>query len=186
MPCGSAAIEGLDRARFMPPAPFHPAAQQQGRVVDAAPLQRREQRDADVGFFGAARGERVLAGGERLVGLAAVELVGLGQQHQQLHRAVGQARATKSSSCRSRSVNPRRGVDHQHHAGPGCAAARDSRPSPAASALGIARHGGVAVARQVGEERVGRVFRPSANRLMCWCGPASSTRRPGASAASAC
>ena len=138
---------------------MHPAVQHLGRVADAAARQRREQRHAEVGVLGGHRPQHVLRRGERCVGITPVQLVGLGQQRQQAHLAIGQARRhqVEQAAVEIGEAQPR--VDHHHHAVQRPAQFEVLRHHLLPAQLGGALDLRVAVARQVGEQRVGRVLR---------------------------
>ena len=144
--------------------------------------------DADVGLVGGQLAQRLLRRAQRALRLAAVELVGLGQQHQQLApRRCRRAARRSASSCWSRSVKPRRESTIS-------TTPREAAPQlevvghhllPAQ--LGAALDRRVAVARQVGEQRVGRVLRAELEQVdVLRAARRLATRRRAASAAPAC
>ena len=89
----------------------------------------------------------------------AVELVGLGQQHQQLDRAVADARRDEGEQLAVEVGEAQARIDHQHHAGQAAPDLEVVGHHLLPAQLGAARDRRVAVARQVGEQRVGRVLR---------------------------
>ena len=91
---------------------------------------------------------------------AARELVRLGQQHQQPHRAAVQPRRDQLQQLPVQVGEAQARIDHQHHARQAAALRQVLRHDLLPAQLGGALHGRIAIARQVDEERVGRVLRP--------------------------
>ena len=102
----------------------------------------------------------------------AVQLVGLGQQHEQLDRAVADARRDEVEQLAVDLGEAEPRVDQQRRSRAGCGGLRGSRPSPAASAAwrcARRRRSRSPAGRRTAHRRAS--FGPSSNRLMCCVRP---------------
>ena len=118
-------------------------------------LEGREQRDADIGFIGGHVAQLGLHPGQCLARFLAVELVGLGEQHQQLDRAVAHARRHEPEQLPVELGEAEARIDEQHHAGQAAPHLEIVGHHLLPAQLRAARHRRIAIAGQVGEQRVG-------------------------------
>ena len=138
--------------------------------------------DADVGGLAAEFAEHRLGLRQRGLRVAPVELVGLGQQHQQRTSPVTTRGAISSQQALVQVGEAEPRIDHQHHARQAAPVRQVVGHDLLPAQLGGALDRRIAVARQVGEQRVGRRRAgPSSNRLMCCVRPgvrdANASRR---------
>ena len=165
MPCGSTRVEGLGSSAALGPRSARVRVSRrssptQRAATAASPtpglLQRREQAHADVGLVRrrARRAPPARRRARRSL-RCRLSLSALVSSTSSLTAPLPTRGATKSSRLQVEIGEAEARIDHQHDAGEAAPHLEVVGHHLLPAQLGAARHGGIAVARQIGEERVG-------------------------------